>query len=101
MKILSCDKYSWIGIKDNWHVFVSKFCDFDPEVLYLYRAKVRMNNGDVVYFDPILGNYNKQPIEISVCGKTSDGKLYDMNIEVDTTEYSPAVCVSDSKLLRV
>lgn len=101
MKILSSEKYQWLGIKNNWHVFASRFCEFDPEIIYLYRAKLQMKNGDVMYFDPVYLKDITDPIEISVSGKTSDGKLYDMCVEVDTTEYSPAVCVSESRLLRV
>jgi hypothetical protein len=100
MKILSNERYTWIGIKDNWHVFVSKFSKFDPEVLHLYRAKMSFNDGSMAYFDPVEIQKPEIPLDVVLKGVTSEGNSYCMTVSVDSTDYTPVVSVSKPVRVR-
>jgi hypothetical protein len=53
MKTLNAKEYKYLGVKDNWHVFECVKSNFDPEVLYLYRARVIQDDGSSKFYDPV------------------------------------------------
>jgi hypothetical protein len=53
MKTLNAKEYKYLGTTGTWHVFKCVKENFDPEVLYLYRARVIEENGKSKFYDPI------------------------------------------------
>lgn len=53
MKTLNAKEYQYLGVKDTWHVFKCVKSNFDPEVLFLYRARVIKEDGSSRFYDPI------------------------------------------------
>lgn len=97
MKTLNESSYTYLGIKDCWHVFVSKQTAFDPEVLYLYRARMIKLDGTSEFFDPITKDERKTFNDtILVRGTTKDGLQYCMPVNLDQEFENSAVCVSSS-----
>jgi hypothetical protein len=79
MKTLNAKKYKYVGTSQNtWHVFMSIWDDFDPEMLYVTRARYLLPDGSSVYFDPIKGDDS---------GLTLEGKLRLSQFEMDAPEY--------------
>lgn len=104
MKVLHESKYTWIGTRLGLHVFVRNEKNFDPEVLLLYRAKMKRKDGSFKYFDPILRNDNSEvnSYHLSMSGKTTDNQNYNIEFEVDDEEVdNSAVCVSEFIRCRV
>jgi len=48
------DAYHYMGVKDGWHVFECIKRDFDKEILLLERARMVMEDGSSVFYDPVL-----------------------------------------------
>lgn len=53
MKTLTAKSYRYVGIKDGWHVFECTKSDFDREMLLLERARMIMEDGTSVFYDPV------------------------------------------------
>lgn len=54
MKVINEKDYDYVGIDGNWYVFVSKpKDDYDPEKIYVTRARFITLKGESIFFDPI------------------------------------------------
>lgn len=93
MKVLSAKNYSYLGTKDQWHLFVNKCKTFDPEVVMLYRARMIMEDGSSKFYDPIVSPAaNVFNDRLVLSGTTSDGSEYQLTLDVDS-ELETVVCV--------
>lgn len=75
MKTLNAMKYRYVGTsQDKWHVFESVWVDFDPEILYVTRARYLLPDGTSIYFDPI---------KVGQTGLTLEGSMRLSQFETD------------------
>lgn len=89
MKVLHANSYKYVGTSGRWHVFESVKLDFDPELLYLYRARFIKKDGTSVFFDPIRDTKFPEPCSYyTVRGKDSNGKQYCIPVEVECNDTS-------------
>lgn len=95
MKVLHESKYKWIGTNGYNHVFISTQECFDPEILHLFRAKLKRRDGSFKYFDPIKEVNERPKVKVMWEGFTQDMKEFHIEIELDDN-FNSAVCVSES-----
>lgn len=77
MKILNYSDYRYVGRKGLLHCFVSVRRKFDPEILWLAKAKMIKVDGSFAYFDPIIeSNEVKNSIDYVYSGVDSDGAFW-------------------------
>lgn len=85
MKVLSAKNYSYLGTKNQWHLFVSKRKSFDPEVVMLYRARMIMEDGSSKFYDPIVSPAtNMFNDQLVLSGTASNGEEYQLTLDVDS-----------------
>lgn len=82
MKVLHENSYKYLGTSGKWHVFESTRESFDPELLYLYRARFIKNDGSSQFFDPIKNEIPKFNLVYEVTGFTSDHQQYCIPVEI-------------------
>jgi hypothetical protein len=70
MKTLHAQDYDYLGRDGYWHVFKSVKTRFDPEILYLARARVINLDGSSIYYDPVI------PVEGTRYTKNDALRLY-------------------------
>lgn len=85
MKVINEKDYSYLGTSRGWHVFISTKKSFDPELLYLYRARMILKDGSFKFFDPIVRDkdMSEEQDYLILEGNTVDGNSYCMMNSVD------------------
>lgn len=99
MKILNFNDYKYVGRKGDLHCFISIRRKFDPEIIWLKRAKIIKSDGSFAYLDPIIKQIANEDISYSYDGLDSDGDLYHFDIKLDSKPHlvwnkKSAVCVN-------
>lgn len=75
MKTINSKKFKYLGTSEDWHVFESVLEDFDPERVYVKRARYVMPDGSSVFFDPIRVGHSGVDAEWNLQISTPESRL--------------------------
>lgn len=102
MKVINEKDYSYLGSSRGWHVFISTKRNFDPELLYVFRARMIMKDGSSKFFDPIRRKKEQREEQdfLILEGNTKDGSSYCMMNSVDLElDEGSCVCKVDMRCM--
>lgn len=100
MKVINEKDYSYLGTSRGWHVFLSRKSNYDPELLYVYRARMNMKDGSFKFYDPVKFDETFKEQDCLLLNGSVQGLAYSLGVNVDfESEEVSCVCKPGMKLM--